>query len=130
VVATSTPTQSSAPVPRLPAASRVISPLPLPPPSGNLPVLYPLLGAVIDPRKARGKRHPLLAVLGLVLLPGIQGYLPAAEWGAELEVAELRALGFTRDKCPVASPLTEVLQAGSWEELCTAGVLEGCVSQA
>ncbi|MGV3721308.1 MAG: ISAs1 family transposase [Actinomycetota bacterium] len=120
MVATSTRTQSSAPAPRLPAGSRVISPLPLPPPSGNLPALYPFLAAVADPRKARGKRHPLPAVLGLVclaMLSGIQGYLPAAEWGAELEVAELRSLGFNRDQCPAASTLFEVLQAVSWEAL-------------
>jgi predicted transposase YbfD/YdcC len=65
-------------------------------------------------------RHPLSAVLGLVclaMLSGFQGYLPAAEWGAALEVADRRALGFRRDQCPVASTLFEVLKAISWEAL-------------
>jgi hypothetical protein len=51
------------------------------------------------------------------MLSGFQGYLPAAEWGAALEVSDLRALGFRRDKCPVASTLFEILQAVSWEAL-------------
>ena len=65
-------------------------------------------------------RHPLVAILGLVCLAmvsGIHGYLPAAEWGAELEVEERRSLGFTRDTSPAASTLFEVLKPLSWEAL-------------
>ena len=85
-----------------------------------LPSLYSYLQKVPDPRHARGRRHPLPALLALICLAwlcGVHGYLPAAEWAAALPEADRRALGFTRPKAPVASTLFEVLQALNWEAL-------------
>jgi predicted transposase YbfD/YdcC len=99
---------------------RLVTPVPEPTVVCELPSLYEYLGRVADPRKARGRRHPLVAILALLclaMLSGIHGYLPAAEWGAALEPAELQALGFTRRKPPVASTLYEVLRVLSWEAL-------------
>jgi predicted transposase YbfD/YdcC len=110
----------SAPAPAPPTRPAIVRPLSEPPPSRRLPPLYPYLRAVPDPRDARGVRHPLPAILGLVclaMLSGIHGYLPAAEWGADLEVEERHALGFTRDTGPAASTLFEVLKPLSWEAL-------------
>ena len=110
----------SSPAPAPPTRPAIVRPVPEPPPPRCLPPLYPYLLAVPDPRDARGVRHPLAAVLGLVclaMLSGIHGYLPAAEWGADLEVEERYALGFTRDTGPAASTLYEVLKPLSWEAL-------------
>jgi predicted transposase YbfD/YdcC len=86
----------------------------------KLPSLYPYLARVPDPRDARGRRHPLPAILALVclaMLSGIHGYLPAAQWARKLSRRQRRKLGFRRGRTPAASTLFEVLQALSWEAL-------------
>src|SRR5690348_3467627 len=73
---------------------RLLTPVPEPTVVGKLASLYEYLGRVADPRKARGCRHPLVAILALLclaMLSGLHGYPPAAEWGAALEPAELQA---------------------------------------
>lgn len=86
----------------------------------KLPPLYPFLARVPDPRAARGRRHPLAAILALVclaMLTGIQGYLPAAQWARKLSKRERKKLGFRQGRTPAASTLFEVLQVLSWEAL-------------
>lgn len=120
MVTTSPSTTASTSPKVVPALSRVIHPLPLPAPEHALPSLRSFLTEVPDPRDPRGVRHPLSAILTLVCLAmasGIQGYLPTAEWAAALELADLRRMGFSRDKAPVASTFFTVLQAVSWEAL-------------
>jgi DDE_Tnp_1-associated/Transposase DDE domain len=61
--------------------------------------LMELLEAIDDPRAARGKRHPLPALLGLAvvaMLAGQSGYEAIVQYGKERGWAFLRPLGFTR----------------------------------
>jgi DDE family transposase len=70
--------------------------------------LMEVLAEVEDPRKARGKRHPLAAILALSVaatLWGAQGYGAIAEWGRNHGADLARALGFTREKTPCAGTL-------------------------
>jgi DDE_Tnp_1-associated len=70
--------------------------------------LIEVLAEVEDPRKARGKRHPLGAILALSVaatLCGAQGYGAIAEWGRSHGAELARALGFTREKTPCAGAL-------------------------
>jgi hypothetical protein len=81
--------------------------------SGTCPPLLEALAQVEDPRKARGKRHPLAAILGLAVaatLCGAQGYGAIAEWGRNHGEAFARALGFTRAKTPCAGALHYLFQ--------------------
>ena len=76
--------------------------------SGKCPSLIEALAQVEDPRKARGKRHPLAAILALSVaatLCGAQGYGAIAEWGRDHGAELARALGFTRAKTPCAGTL-------------------------
>jgi hypothetical protein len=75
--------------------------------------LIEVLAEVEDPRKARGKRHPLAAILALSVaatLCGAQGYGAIAEWGRNHGAALARALGFTREKTPCAGTLHYLFQ--------------------
>ena len=61
--------------------------------------LMEVLESLDDPRSARGKRHPLPALLGLAvvaMLAGQSGYEAIAQYGKERGWAFLQALGFTR----------------------------------
>jgi len=76
--------------------------------SGQCPSLSEALAQVQDLRKARGKRHPLAAILALAVaatLCGAQGYGAMAEWGRDHGDQLARALGFTREKTPCAGTL-------------------------
>jgi DDE_Tnp_1-associated len=64
------------------------------------------LTAVDDPRKARGKREPLSAILALAVaatLCGAEGYQAIADWGRNHGAEMAHALGFTRKKTPCAA---------------------------
>jgi hypothetical protein len=81
--------------------------------SETCPPLLEALAQVKDPRKARGTRHPLSAILALSVaatLCGAQGYGAIAEWGRNHGEAFARALGFTRAKTPCAGALHYVFQ--------------------
>lgn len=81
--------------------------------SAKCPSLIEALAQVEDPRKARGKRHPLAAILALAVgatLCGAQGYGAMAEWGRDHGAALARALGFTREKTPCAGTLHYVFR--------------------
>src|SRR4051812_1036670 len=61
--------------------------------------LLELLEAVQDPRGARGKRHPLPALLGLAvvgMLAGMTSYEAIVDYGKKRGGEFLRLLGFTR----------------------------------
>jgi hypothetical protein len=76
--------------------------------SHTVPSLLEALAQVEDPRKARGKRHPLAAILALAVaatLCGAEGYGAIAEWGRNHGAPIARALGFTRDRTPCAGAL-------------------------
>jgi hypothetical protein len=63
--------------------------------------LMELLEGLHDPRSARGKRHPLSALLALAvvaLLAGITSYEGIVQYGQERGGEFLRLLGFTRGR--------------------------------
>lgn len=74
--------------------------------TGTCPSLLEALATVEDPRKLRGKRHPLSAILALAVaatLCGSESYQAIAEWGRHHGSGMARALGFTRDQTPCAA---------------------------
>jgi len=75
--------------------------------------LIEVLGEIPDPRHARGKRHPLPAILALVcaaVLCGYRSYSAVAEWARIYPPEVVRALGFTRPQGPCAGTLCTLLQ--------------------
>jgi predicted transposase YbfD/YdcC len=89
-------------------------------PSASLPPLVHYLAQVPDGRGARGKRHPLSAVLALVCCALLCGecYLQAiAEWGRNHSLELVLALGFTRPKTPCCATLHTVLSELDWTAL-------------
>jgi hypothetical protein len=68
--------------------------------------LIEALATVEDPRKARGKREALTAILALAVaatLCGAQSYQAIADWGRNHGLSMAHALGFTRQKTPCAA---------------------------
>jgi predicted transposase YbfD/YdcC len=66
----------------------------------DAPHLLTYLAAVPDPRAARGRRHPLVAILGLAaaaVLAGAQSIAAIAEWAADAPQPVRAALGARRD---------------------------------
>lgn len=75
--------------------------------------LIEVLGTIPDWRKARGKRHPLPAILALLcaaVLCGYRSYGAIAEWGRVYGPEFVAALGFTRARPPCAATLCSVLR--------------------
>src|SRR5262245_63587346 len=78
------------------------------------PRLFDLLGQIPDPRRAEGKRHPLGAVLSLLvlaMLAGMRGLQGVVDFGRNLPPDVVVALGFTRSKTLAKSTLSEILRA-------------------
>jgi hypothetical protein len=76
--------------------------------------LVEALQEVPDPRKARGKRHPLGAILTqavAAMLAGARSVDAIAQWGRVQEVGVVQALGYTREKTPAGSTFHEVFKA-------------------
>jgi len=73
--------------------------------------LLAAFATVPDPRKRRGRRHPLPAILALAtaaMLSNAHSLYAIWQWGREQEPALVAALGFTRAKTPAVSTLHEV----------------------
>ena len=70
---------------------------------------FEMLGKIEDPRKDKGKRHPLQAILATVavaMLCGYRSYGAIAEWGRNYGEELTQLLGFTRKETPVRQPIT------------------------
>jgi hypothetical protein len=91
--------------------------------------LFETLAQVTDVRDARGRRHPLGAMLrqaALAVLCGARGPTAIAQWGRAQPAAVVRALGYTRDVSPAPSTFHEVFSTldidalerhlGAWAE--------------
>ena len=69
--------------------------------------LLDMLAKVPDPRKEKGKRHPLKAILALAVIAMMSGYCSyaaIAEYGRMYKMLR-KALGFTHKKTPCAATL-------------------------
>lgn len=82
--------------------------------------LIEILAEIPDFRKAKGKRHPLSAILAMAcvaMLCGYKSYSAMAEWGRNYGEKLVRALGFTHKKTPSASTLHTVFRNIDKEQL-------------
>lgn len=76
--------------------------------------LFDLLKTVPDPRRAEGKRHPLPAVLALMvlaLMAGMRGLQGVVDFGRNLPADVVAALGFRHPRTLAKSTLSEILRA-------------------
>jgi hypothetical protein len=70
--------------------------------------LLEAFATVPDPRKLRGRRHPLPAMLALAtaaMLSGARSLYAIWQWGRLQDAAVVEALGFTRAQTPAVSTL-------------------------
>ena len=70
--------------------------------------LLDAFATIPDPRIAKGRRHPLPAILALAtaaMLSGARSLYAMAQWGRLQDPAVLAGLGFTREKTPAVSTL-------------------------
>lgn len=82
--------------------------------------LIDILSQVPDFRKAKGKRHPLSAILALAcvaMMCGYKSYSAIAQWGRNYGNGFAKRLGFTHDKTPCASTLHTIFRYLSIESL-------------
>ena len=78
------------------------------------PALVELLATIPDPRKPRGRIHPLSAVLSLTvvaILAGHKSLEAIAQFGRDHGLALAHALGFRRQKTPAKSTLSKIFRA-------------------
>lgn len=76
--------------------------------------LLALLTGVVDPRKRRGVRHPLLTVLAISvcgILCGARSFAAIAQWATELTPEQLRRFGSPRKRPPSEPTIRRVLQS-------------------
>ena len=76
------------------------------------PGLLDALREIEDPRKAKGMRHPLPAVLALsvcAMLSGARSLYAIAQWGRE-HPQFAQPLGFSRERTPCAATLHHVFR--------------------
>src|SRR5437764_12965904 len=69
---------------------------------------------VPDPRRPRGRRHPLPALLALstaAMLSGARSLYAIAQWGRLQPPAVAEALGFTREQTPCVATLHRAFKA-------------------
>jgi len=74
--------------------------------------LIDLLRAIKDPRKRRGKRHPIgliLAICVCATLSGAKSFEDIADWAKKLSRRQLKRLGSWRGKPPSLSTIRRVL---------------------
>ena len=74
--------------------------------------LLDMLAKLEDPRKDKGKQHPLKSILALVvigLMCGHKGWTSIATW-ARSQPALAKTLGFTKKKTPCASTIHNLLK--------------------
>jgi hypothetical protein len=74
--------------------------------------LFEVLAAVPDPRKDRGKRHPLRLILSISVcaaLSGAKGFTGIAQWAKTLTKKQLKKLGSWRKEVPSLTCIREVL---------------------
>jgi predicted transposase YbfD/YdcC len=84
---------------------------PLPAQLGRVTGLLEVLADLPDPRRRRGRRHGLVAVLAVAIcavLAGARSYAAIAQWADDLDEPHLAQLGLTRPQAPDASTFRRV----------------------
>jgi hypothetical protein len=84
---------------------------------GDAPHLLAYLATVPDPRAARGRRHRLVAILGLAaaaVLAGARSIAAIGEWAAEAHQPVRAALGARRDAPDHFAVPAEAPSAAPW----------------
>jgi hypothetical protein len=83
--------------------------------------LFAAFAQVPDPRRPRGRRHPLAAILALAtaaMLSGARSLYAIWQWGRLQDPMVVQALGFTRAQTPSVATLHRVfsrLDVGQFE---------------
>jgi len=122
----------------IPAIVDQLAGVELPDPVVLAPALNVVLGAVVDPRKARGIRHRLVVLLTVAVCAvsaGARSFVAVAEWVADLPGSLADTLG-TRQRCPSESTIRRAVGAmdadafdavigGFVQQLCTAAAPAG-----
>ncbi|MHA2302627.1 MAG: ISAs1 family transposase [Candidatus Thorarchaeota archaeon] len=75
--------------------------------------LMEILSEVPDFRKAKGKRHPLSAILAMscvAIMCGCRSYSAIADWGRNYDRRFIKALGFTHKKTPCIATLYTIFK--------------------
>jgi hypothetical protein len=78
------------------------------------PSLVELFATIPDPRRPRGRIHPLTAVLSLAvvaMLAGMKSLEAIAQFGRDHGASLAHALGFRRKRTPAKSTLSEIFRA-------------------
>ncbi len=76
--------------------------------------LIQLLANIVDPRKARGVRHPIQTVLAIAIcatLSGARSFCAIAEWAQSLSPEALRRLGSKRREPPSEPTIRRILHS-------------------
>jgi hypothetical protein len=76
--------------------------------------LFDAFATMPDPRKRRGRRHSLAAVLALAtvaMLAGARSLYAIAQWGRSQPPSVVSALGFTRQTTPCVATLHRVFRS-------------------
>lgn len=82
--------------------------------------LIDLLATIVDPRKKRGIRYPVVGLLALAIcacISGVRSYDGMGDWAKSLSKEALKALGFLKGKAPSESALRRFLQRLDPDEL-------------
>jgi len=82
--------------------------------------LFPILGTIPDPRKARGIRHGVQSILAIAVcavLAGARSFIAIAEWSDDQSQEILEKLGLQRALPPCESTIRRVLQSVDAEDL-------------
>lgn len=85
--------------------------------------LFDVLGRILDHRKRRGVRHPLVHVLSVAtcaVLAGARSFQAIAQWAADLDVEARKTLGATRATPPSEPTIRRVMSSVDAEALETA----------
>jgi len=75
--------------------------------------LIDILSEIPDFRKAKGKRHPLKAILGIAcvaMLCGYEGYRAFAEWRDNYGSEFMKVLGFTHENGPCPATFSNIFR--------------------
>ena len=96
----------------IPAIAEKLGGVELPDPVVLAPALSDVLATVVDPRKARGIRHPLVVLLTATMCAvaaGARSFVAVGEWVADLPGSLAKTLGIS-ERCPSESTIRRAVR--------------------